>query len=110
MSDKDEIIIKKLNSLEGLLLLIVLQNKGVKFNEIFKSDSQKKAFNLSDGELSSREIAKEVDTSHTTITNWWNEWEEKYGIVEKNDSGKYQQTITLENLILLKGKGGEKNE
>jgi len=45
---------------------------------------KKIAYELSDGERSSRDIAKIIKPSHTTVGNWWDKWF-KLGLVEQTE-------------------------
>ena len=73
---------------------------------VLDDDEKKKIYHLSNGENSSRNIANEVTTAHTTIVKYWNEWANS-NIVEpiKVQRGvRYKKMFNLEDfgIIILK--------
>jgi Trp operon repressor len=64
------------------------------------SDKEKLIYELSDGERSTRDIAKLVGVSHVTITNYWDKWS-KLGIVDAAPKeGRYMRICSLEQVGL----------
>ena len=45
------------------------------------TDEKKIAYNMSDGENTTRDIAKVITPTHTTIARWWKDWY-RLGIAE----------------------------
>ena len=68
-----------------------------KLLELLNTDEKKIAYQLSDGERSSREIAKVVSVSHMAIQQWWSKWFELDLIeqAEKHGRGRYKRLISL---------------
>lgn len=68
--------------------------------ETLDTEQDKAIYSLSDGEQSSRQIAKKVDASHTTIVNLWKEWL-KVGIVKESETpGRFRKIISLGSMGL----------
>jgi len=66
---------------------------------VLKDDEKKKIYHLSNGENSSRNIANEVTTAHTTIVKYWNEWA-KFNIVKPINvqrGVRYKKMFNLED-------------
>lgn len=71
---------------------------------IFKSSAQLKAYLLSDGTLSIRDIGKIVNFSHTTIKRWLDKWSSEFDIVERDEkSGSYKKRYSLADLVAVFG-------
>jgi len=67
------------------------------------TDDKKIAYQLSDGENSSRDIANKVNVTHKTIQNWWNNWFEA-GLVEQTEKyggGRYKKFCSLTKMGIL---------
>ena len=65
-----------------------------------KEREQRIAYELTDGEHSTSDIAARISVSHVTVSNWQNKWSE-LGLVSKETSqASYQHLISLENLGL----------
>ncbi len=78
-------------------------------SHIFKSTAQLKAYLLSDGVLSTREIGKIINSSHQTIKNWWDKWSSEFDIVERDrESGSYRKRYSLADLVAIFGNEQEK--
>ncbi len=77
---------------------------------VLDHDEKKKIYNLSNGENSSRSIANEVTTTHTTIVKYWNEWANS-NIVEpiKVQRGvRYKKMFNLEDFGIIIPKTSQK--
>jgi hypothetical protein len=71
---------------------------------IFNSSTQLKVYLLSDGTLSTRDIGKIVNLSHTTIKRWWDKWSSEFDIVERDEkSGSYKKRYSLADLVAVFG-------
>ena len=68
--------------------------------EHLNTDEKKIAYQLSDGERNSRDIAEIVGVSHMTIRQWWNKWFELDFIeqTEKYGKGRYKRLISLSKM------------
>lgn len=53
------------------------------------NDAQKEAFKLLGEGKSYREIAEEVDTSHTTVGRWVGRWRDLGLVAPEDDDGEY---------------------
>ncbi len=65
------------------------------------SDKEKIIYELSDGERSTRDIAKVVGGSNATVSNYWEKWS-KLGIVDKSQKyeGRFKHICSLEEVGL----------
>jgi len=73
-------------------------------SNIFKSPAQIKAYLLSDGTRSTRDIGKYLNVSHQTIKNWWDYWNAEYKIVEQDSkSGSFRKLYSLSDLVAVFG-------
>jgi len=93
-----------LQSIFGLGLIWTQPNILASLPHIFKSSAQLKAYLLSDGKLSTRDIGKIVNVSNVTIKRWWDKWSKDFDIVErdeKNDS--YKKRYSLADLVAVFG-------
>jgi len=72
---------------------------------VFKSPIQLKAYMLSDGNRSTRDISRFLKkVSHQTINNWWDTWSTKFGIVEQNKvNGPFRKLYSLSDLFMVFG-------
>ena len=61
---------------------------------LLDSDAKRLAYMNSDGQRSTRDIAKVAGVSHTTIAAWWKEWVAR-GIAEEADDGRARGSIDL---------------
>jgi len=69
-------------------------------NTVLDSLQKRRIYQLSDGDNSSRDIAKSADVSDATVRNYWRVWA-KAGIVEPVKAGtgdRYKRTFDLEEL------------
>lgn len=70
---------------------------------VFKNEKQLRAYELSDGKRSTREIGSLVGVDQKTISTWWRTWEEKFGIVEKvGKQGQFRKKFSFLDLMLIK--------
>ena len=66
---------------------------------VLNDDEKKKIYHLSNGELSSRNIADKVSTSRSTIIKYWNDWA-KLNIVDPisvQRGNRYKKMFNLED-------------
>lgn len=70
-------------------------------DRVLTTDTDKMVYELSDGERSTRDIAREsyINLSHATVANMWQKWLE-YGLVEpsKRYKGRFKKIISLRAL------------
>lgn len=71
-------------------------------NGIFTNHKQIRAYELSDGEKSSREIAQLIGVGQKTISRWWQSWEKEAIVVQNGKRGQYQKKYSLFELITIK--------
>jgi hypothetical protein len=62
-----------------------------------KDDSQRKAYELSDGSRSTRAIGEMVGVSSKSISNWWQRWTSA-GIATSDDSGRATRIASLRSI------------
>ncbi len=108
-------ILDKLSLIENKLSILEAQNSEVQvllrilaqpllassLQEIFKSPKQLYAYELSNGERSTRDIGKLVRLDQKGISIWWREWE-KEGLAEKvGKKGQFKARYTLLELLVV---------
>ncbi len=108
-------ILDKLSLVENKLSVLDAQNRDIQvllrilaqpllassLQEIFKSPKQLYAYELSNGERSTRDIGKLVRLDQKGISIWWREWE-KEGLAEKvGKKGQFKARYTLLELLLV---------
>jgi hypothetical protein len=74
-----------------------------------KTDEEKRAYELTDGERSRRDIGWKVEVSNSTIQSWWNKWYD-LGIVEPSGKrkGRPQKIVSLEDMGIEVPKGSDR--
>ena len=86
--------------IEGLLRIMaepVLQSALTRY---FKNSAQIRAYELSDGILSTRQIGKMVGVDQKTISTWWRHWEGQHGIVERaGKRGQFRRRFSFVELL-----------
>jgi hypothetical protein len=94
-------IIDQLKEITKWLRFLSLQTLTPLINENITSQEQKKVFELSDGERSTRDISKLLkeegfEVSHQTVANYWKKWAE-LGLVVPSEKykGRYEKMIDL---------------
>ncbi len=71
-------------------------------HKYFKNSGQVRAYELSDGIRSTRQIAKMVGVDQKTISTWWRNWKDNYRIVEKaGKRGQFRKRYTFVELLGL---------
>ncbi len=69
---------------------------------IFTKPKQLWAYELSDGNRSTRDIGRIISVDQKTISTWWRTWSENYKIVEKTGKrGQFKKLYNLLDLVLL---------
>jgi transcription initiation factor TFIIIB Brf1 subunit/transcription initiation factor TFIIB len=99
------------SNVEEMLILLRELVKWSKFESIPKlrtvleqnltNDKEKIIYEFSNGERSTRDVAKVADVSHVTVQNYWEKWS-KLGIVDKSEKyeGRYRHICSLEEVGL----------
>jgi DNA-binding transcriptional regulator YhcF (GntR family) len=79
----------EIHELNILIKLFVGDSTNIKekINSILDNDQKKKAYLLTNGENSARNIAEEIGVSFLTVQRWWRDWE-KNGLVYENKVGR----------------------
>ena len=68
---------------------------------VFKNAKQLRAYELSNGERSTRDIGQIVKIDQKGISNWWREWERE-GLVDKvGTKGQFKARYTLLELLVV---------
>ncbi|MEP7358606.1 MAG: hypothetical protein ABI847_15260 [Anaerolineales bacterium] len=68
---------------------------------LFKDAKQLRAYQLSDGRRSTREIGKSVGVDQKTISRWWRAWKD-YKIMEKaGKRGQFRARYSLGALVAM---------
>jgi len=102
----EENLLKELKEQTKWLRFLALPNLKKTFEENFTTKEQRRIYDLSDGENSTNEIAKQLlaegkKVSHMTVYNYWKRWF-SLGIVVPSEkySGRFQKIISFEELNL----------
>lgn len=85
LNEEEQTDLKKLNEtfkelLKWVRLLNIEEVKKIREN-VLNTDELKIAYHLSDGKNSARTISSVIAPTHSTITDWWQDWY-KLGIAE----------------------------
>ena len=89
----------RIESLLRILAQPILQST---LHRIFKDGKQLLAYELSDGNRSTREIGKLVGIDQKTVSRWWRAWEKDFGIIEKaGKRGQFRGRYSLAELVAL---------
>ena len=85
----------------GIALVAKLAITSIKdsIKEELKSEQDKKIYELSDGQKTTREIGKKVGCSHTKVSSAWNKWA-SIGLVMPSEiyKGRFKKIVTLGDL------------
>ena len=97
--DKQDPILKELKIQTAWLRVLALQAIKDSIIKELKSEQDKKIYELSDGQKTTREIAKEVGCSHVKVATVWNKWASA-GLVMPSESrkGRFKKIVTLGDL------------
>ncbi len=69
--------------------------------DIFDGPQQIRAYELSDGKRSTREIGSLIGVDQKTISTWWRKWKDEFGIVEQTGNrGQYQRQFSFIELMV----------
>lgn len=70
-------------------------------NDTLTNDKDRRIYHLSDGTMSSREIAQQTGVTHTTVVRLWKTWAQK-GLMEPCPSvrGRYRHVVPLSEVGL----------
>ena len=102
---------KSHSELVSVLSLLAQEEIEKRLSHIFTNSAEFLAYKMTNGENSSADIAKLLGVSHTTIANWWNRWEEDFGIVETYGyRNPYKAKYSLVELALRFGEKKETEE
>lgn len=98
MDNQDEII-EELKIQTAWLRVIGIQAIKDLLQEEMKAKQDQIIFELSDGQLSTREIAKKADSSHVTVSKKWKKWV-SMGLVMPSEKhkGRYKKIVALRDL------------
>jgi len=101
---ESEKILAELQSIKDIMQKILKWIKYSNFQQVREliksfSDEEKMAYQLTDGNRSRRDIAKELGISNSTIQGWWDKWF-KLGIVEPSEKrkGRPRRMFSLDEL------------
>jgi hypothetical protein len=94
------------NHLEDLMRILAEPVLEVSLGHIFSNDlKQLRAYELTDGNNSTRDIGALVGVDQKTISTWWRKWAAGYHIVEKfGRRGQFRKRYSLLELMVRHGK------
>ena len=101
VENKLEILESQNGELQNLLRILAQPILSSSLQEIFKTSKQLYAYELSNGERSTRDIGRLVNSDQKSISNWWREWKTK-GLVEKvGKKGQFKARYSLLELLVI---------
>lgn len=100
MSNKDPIL-EELKIQSAWLRVLGIQAIKDLIKENIKEEQDKKIYELSNGHASTREIAKNVGSSHAKVASKWKEWA-SLGLVIPSEAfqGRFKKIVSLKDLGL----------
>jgi DNA-binding transcriptional regulator YhcF (GntR family) len=102
ISESVETLLASNHRIEGLLRILAQPVLQSALHRVFKDGKQLHAYELSDGNRSTREIGKLVGVDQKTVSRWWRAWEKEYGIIEKTGKrGQFRGRYSLADLVAL---------
>lgn len=100
VENKLDVLDTQNTELQNLLRILAHPILSSSLQEVFKTSKQLYAYELTNGERSTRDIGKLVRLDQKSISNWWREWEEK-GLVEKvGKRGQFRARYSLLELVV----------
>ncbi|MDH5647527.1 MAG: hypothetical protein OEZ01_16070 [Candidatus Heimdallarchaeota archaeon] len=101
--------LKLLNETHGELVTVLsLLSKSEiekRLAHVFSSSDEMLAYSFTDGNNTTRDVADIVKVSKTTISRWWNKWEEDLNIASQtSDRSPYKKKYSLAELAYYFGK------
>ena len=83
-------------------LLAVTAGRGLTatLQAVLDTPEKERAYALSDGETSAREVGRQVGTTHGTIGRWWDDWLQK-GLAVKRDEGRVESLVDIDMIRSL---------
>ena len=67
---------------------------------VFRNSKQFRAYELSDGVRSTRQIADIIGVDQKTVSTWWRTWEQNFHIIEKTGiRGQFRKRYEVTDLI-----------
>ena len=89
---------------EALLRILVQPLLLAHLPDLFKNAKQLRAYELSDGVRSTRDIASAVGVDQKTISDWWRSWRDDYDIVQKaGPRGQFKACYSILDLLVRFG-------
>ena len=67
---------------------------------VLDTPEKERAYALSDGMTSAREVGRQVGTTHGTVGRWWDEWLQK-GLAVKRDEGRVESLVDIDMIRAL---------
>ncbi len=100
LSDYLEAMVESNKRIEDLLRILSQPVIEAAIPSVFKNSKQIRAYELSDGVNSTRQIAEIVGVDQKTISTWWRTWEKEHGIVEKTGiRGQFRRLYSLVDVV-----------
>ena len=102
ISEHIETLLASNNRIEGLLRILAQPILQAALRRVFKNGKQLHAYELSDGNRSTREIGRLVGVDQKTVSRWWRAWEKDHRIIEKaGKRGQFRGRYSLAELVAL---------
>jgi CRP-like cAMP-binding protein len=96
MVDSSNEILQELQRQTRWLRFLGLQQLRPILLELLRDPRERRAFELSDGSRSTREVGEIVGVSGATISRWWTKWA-AVGIVSQDERGTAQHLVSVED-------------
>jgi len=99
------ILNKNQSEIVSILTIFIKAEIEKRLSHIFSNPDEFTVYTLTDGKTSSVKISEFVNVSSTTISNWWQKWDEEFHIVETGGyRNPYKAKYSLIELAILIGK------
>ncbi len=95
----DDPVLRELREQTKWLRFLGLRELPTVLSAQLKDDAQRRAYELSDGTMSTRAIAEAVGVSSKSISNWWQRWVST-GIATADESGRAARLASLRSVGL----------
>jgi hypothetical protein len=94
--------------IEGYLRIVAVPVISPTLSRYFKTGKQLRAYELTDGSTSTRQIGKAIGVDQKTVSTWWRTWEKEHKIVHKvGKRGQFKRLYSLAELVIANFDSGE---
>lgn len=97
MNDNRNELLAELQEQTRWLRFLGLQQLRPLLITLLRDERERRAFDLSDGDRTTRQVAAQVGVSAATVSRWWNRWA-ALGLVTTDDRGRARHLVALEDI------------